>query len=824
MHILTRRFRPVVFPLTLAAVFSATIAVAARGQDGYRQPPPPIADILDAAPTPGVIVGPDHEWLLLLERDALPGIVEVAAPELRLAGVRIDPTVSGRSRASYLTGLRLRAIPQNAGAGEQAERDIRTPEGALIGFPVWSADGTRIAFTVTGTDRIALWIADIATGNAREIAGLTLNATITSMPCRWAGSERLLCRTVPRGRGDKPSRPITPAGPVIQESQGRVAPNRTYQDLLSDPNDEALFEHYFTDQLVHVELNGTVKPIGEPGIHVTAEPSPDGRYVLVETVHRPFSYVVPISRFPTRIEVWNASGEVVKTIADVPLQEAVPTAFDAVPAGPRSIQWRADVPATVAWVEALDGGDPAREATVRDRVYTLRAPFESAPVTLADLGYRLDDIIWARDDLALIEEEWWKTRRTRTWVVDPSERRTEPRLLFDLSSEDRYNDPGRFITHVNDNGEPVLTMTSDGHSAYLEGGGASPEGDRPFLDRIDLGSGNTERLFRSEEPYYEEVVTLLGGEGRRAITQRESVTDPENYYLRHLASGDLTRLTNFPDPAPQFAGVTKRLLRYTRADGVELSATLYLPPGYDSTQGPLPFLLWAYPREFKSVAAASQVIGSPYRFTRPSSSSHLFAITQGYGVLDGPTMPIVGAGDDSPNDSYVPQLVASAQAAVDEIVAMGVADRNRIAIGGHSYGAFMAANLLAHSDIFRAGIARSGAYNRTLTPFGFQAEERTFWKARDIYMAMSPFTYADSINEPVLLIHGMADNNSGTFPVQSERLFAALKGNGGKARLVMLPAESHGYRARESVGHVLWEMVNWLDTYVKPETPQVSRR
>jgi dipeptidyl aminopeptidase/acylaminoacyl peptidase len=605
---------------------------------------------------------------------------------------------------------------------------------------------------------------------------------------------------------------------VIQQSHGRAAPARTYQDLLGNPHDEALFEHYVTSQVALVGLDGSVRPVGAPGVHVSARPAPNGQHILVATVHRPYSYLVPISRFPNRIEVWDATGTVVRTIADLPLQEEVSTAFDAVPTGPRDVSWRADAPATLVWAEALDQGDPSRPARKRDRLLMLEAPFAGEPRPFAELEFRLGSLSWTgRSDVALVTEDWWKTRRARTWVVNPAAPGASPRLLLDYSTEDRYNDPGRFITDANTAGEPVLLLSADRRSAYLEGTGGSPDGDRPFLDRIDLASGKTQRIWRSAAPYYEEVVTVVDPAARWIVTRRESLTEPPNYFLRDLSANRAAQLTRFTDPAPEFAGITRRLLTYKRGDGVDLSATLYLPAGYDSTQGPLPFLFWAYPREFKSAQAASQVTGSAYRFTRPTGSSHLLALTQGYGVLDGPTMPIVGEGDKEPNDTYIQQLVASAQAAVDKVVDMGVADRARIGIGGHSYGAFMTANLLAHSDLFRAGIARSGAYNRTLTPFGFQAEERTFWRARDVYMEMSPFTHADRINEPVLLIHGMADNNSGTFPIQSERLYAAIKGHGGSVRLVMLPAESHGYAARQSVGHVLWEMISWLDQYVKPQ-------
>jgi dipeptidyl aminopeptidase/acylaminoacyl peptidase len=488
--------------------------------------------------------------------------------------------------------------------------------------------------------------------------------------------------------------------------------------------------------------------------------------------------------------------------------------------GPRSVNWRADAPATLVWVEALDGGDPRKAAEKRDRLFALSAPFTAQPTPMLDAESRIRGVQWVRADLALVTERWWRSRAAKTWMLNPQTPGT-PELLFEVSYEDRYNDPGSFEMTTTKNGTRVVLTTPDGKSAYLTGQGASPQGDMPFLDRINFATKQKTRLWRSAPPKYETAVTLLDPQAQRIITRQESVNEPPNYFIRDLRRNRMARLTNFADPAPQFAGIEPRLITYTRNDGVQLSATLYLPPGYDSTQGPLPFLFWAYPREFRSAAAAAQVSGSSHRFVRPSGSSHLFLLTQGYGILDGPTMPIIGEGDKEPNDSYVEQLVASAKAAVDKVVEMKVADPDRIAIGGHSYGAFMTANLLAHSDLFKAGIARSGAYNRTLTPFGFQQEERPYWDAPEIYFRMSPFNYAHQIKEPILLTHGEADNNSGTFPIQSERMYAALMGNGATVRYVVLPAESHGYRARESVGHTLWEMATWLDTYVKEKNTAV---
>jgi dipeptidyl aminopeptidase/acylaminoacyl peptidase len=502
-----------------------------------------------------------------------------------------------------------------------------------------------------------------------------------------------------------------------------------------------------------------------------------------------------------------------------------PIGRDMVNPGPRAVQWRADAPATLVWAEAADGGNARREARVRDRVLLLEAPFTAQPKVLIELDQRYAGTLWGRDDLALVRTRWSTDARTKTYGVNPAQPGAEPRLLWDRSSEDAYGDPGAPLTRTDARGNRVLHFSADGGSLFLDGNGASPKGDYPFLDRLELATGPTERLWQAEDPYYETMVALLDDTGDRFVTRRESLTDAPNYFVRDRAAGSATALTDFKDPAPQLAGIQREMITYQRADGVTLSATLFTPPGYDAQRdGPLPMVLWAYPREFRDADAAAQVQGSPNRFSRPGGSSHLFLLTQGYAILDGPAMPIIGEGDVEPNDSYIEQLVSSAEAAVDKVVEMGVAERGRIGVGGHSYGAFMTANLLAHSDLFRAGIARSGAYNRTLTPFGFQAEPRSYWEAQPVYLRMSPFNYANQINEPILLIHGEADNNSGTFPVQSERMYQALKGHGATVRYVVLPHESHGYAARESVLHTLAEMVGWMDKYVKhaPAEPKAT--
>lgn len=779
---------------------------------GYRSPPQPLADIVDRPLTPRVLLSPDREWMLLLERQSLPSIAELAEPELRLGGLRFSPRTHGPSRQRSMAGLELVRI------GDGARRAVHgLPEGARIDAVTFSPDSTHVAFSHTSRDEIELWVAEIATGEARRLSQRALNLAARVRP-RWSGDGRsLICTLVPEGRGGPPRAPDVPSGPTIQQNLGATAPARTFQDLLENEHDEALFEYYLTRQLARVGLDGRVTHLGPPGVIWAYDPSPDDRYVLTQILHRPFSYLRPARWFPTRVEIWSRDGELVRQVADLPLRENIPVGYGSVATGPRSFTWRHDAPATLVWVEALDGGDAHRDAALRDQLFLLGAPFTGQPVPWVSLANRLATIYWGHDDLALVSTWWWKTRNIRVSRIRPGSPEQPAELLIDRSWEDRYNDPGTPVLTQGELGREVLLTGDDGKSIFLIGDGASPEGDRPFVDAYDLASGDTRRLFRSEAPFYERPLAVLDGAGRRILSRRESVEEPPNYFVRETATdGAPRRLTSFPHPAPELAGLQKELLRYRREDGVPLTATLYLPPGHRvDVDGPLPMLMWAYPQEFKSADAAGQVTDSPYRFDRVGWSSALLWVTQGYAVLDDPSMPIIGEADDEPNDSFRGQLVTSARAAVEECLRRGVTTADQIAIGGHSYGAFMTANLLAHSDLFAAGIARSGAYNRTLTPFGFQSEERTLWEASEVYFDMSPFMHADQLNEPILLIHGESDSNSGTFPMQSERFYNALRGHGATARLVMLPHESHGYRARESVLHMLWETHRWLETYVR---------
>ncbi len=802
---------PLVFALAAAWFFSP--ALRAQADATYRVPSAALAAIVEAPLTPLVSLSPDKNLLLLLERPSLPPVAELAEPELRLAGLRINPATNGPSRDTYYTGLVVKPL-----AGGAEKRVAGFPVGARITSLTWSRDSRHVAVTVTLPQQLELWLVDVAAARARRLTDRPLNGVVDTPT--WVDDATLVVSLIPTGRGAAPAAPTVPSGPVVQENLTGKRPARTYADMLASAHDEALFEHYATAELALIALDGKISPLGLRGLIGGATPSPDGRLLLVTTWTRPYSYLVPVTRFPTKITIHDRAGKLVHPVADLPLAESIPIPTGSVRTGPRGVTWRADAPATLSWMQALDGGDAGREAALRDEWFTHAAPFTGAPVSQQKFAFRTGGVTWGDDQRALVSESWYRTRKIRTWLVAPGSPGASPTLLFDRSSEDRYNAPGTPVLTRNAFGRAVLLMSADKSKLYYDGAGASPEGDRPFLDELDLATKQTRRLWRSAAPHYETFVAHLDDGLKRIVTSRESVTEPANYFIRALGVADdaqaLAAITRFPNPFPQFAAVKKEVITYKRADGVALSGTLYLPPNRGPLDGPLPTLLWAYPREFKDADAAGQVKESPYRFIRVSPLGPLPFVLAGYAVLDDPTMPIIGAGKTEPNDTYVPQLVASAKAAIDELVRRGVTDPKRVAVAGHSYGAFMTANLLAHSDLFAAGIARSGAYNRTLTPFGFQAEERTFWQAPEVYAAMSPFNHANKIKSPLLLVHGAVDNNPGTFPIQSERFYNALKGHGATTRYIQLPHESHGYRGRENVLHLLWETEKWLDTYVKP--------
>jgi len=778
----------------------------------YQKPPQEILDLVDVELAPRVMFDSDYTMMITLQRDAFKSIDELSQPELRLAGLRINPRTSIGSRIRTYHTIMIKDLKD----ATSAPREVTgLPANARLANFSLSPDEKKLAMTNTTAESVELWLVHLKKATAIKLTDLKINATMGDVINWFENSKALLVKAIPEDRKPLIDTGIAvPKGPIISTSDGKKAQNRTYQDLLKNGNDEHNFEQISTSELHKVTLRGR-SSLWLPGAMVrSVNFSPDGKFVMVKSIGKPFSYLVPYNRFPSKTIIYTDKAKEVALVSDQPLVEDLPKGFMACIDQPREFSWRKDRPATLVYVQALDGGDPANEVEYRDEVFQLEAPFTGQPQYLLKTINRFDGIIWGNDRVAIASDYWWNTRNTKSYLFNPSKPQATAQLVFSRDYQDRYNDPGDFVVRKNKLGSSVLEIDQD--NVFLIGDGYTEKGQFPFLDRMALASLKTTRVYTSEYTDKLERIYDFDVEQDRLIVEIESRSDFPNYYSRSLQTNELAQWSQFPNPFESIASVSKEVITYAREDGLELSGTLYLPIGYDRlTKEKMPMIMWAYPREYKDKSSAGQNTQNPNQFTYLWYGSPIYWVTQGYVVLADAAFPIVGEGDQEPNDSFRSQLVANARAAIDAVDQMGYIDRDRIAVGGHSYGAFMVANLLSHSDLFAAGIARSGAYNRTLTPFGFQSEERNYWEAPEVYYTMSPFMHADKMKTPLLLIHGEADNNSGTYPMQSERYFNALKGLGATTRLVMLPKESHGYRARESVLHILWEQHEWLEKYVK---------
>jgi dipeptidyl aminopeptidase/acylaminoacyl peptidase len=809
----------VVPTLIAATLMIVPIAGAADGAlqptTGWQTPPEEVMEVLHAPQLPWVWTAPTGEHLLLADPVTYPPLAELAAPMHKLAGMRVNPVVSNIHGRHGGTSPRLVTVEGGA------ETPLPLPEDAEVHAVAWTVDGQRFALTTSHADHMGVWVGSIQ-GDLKEIENVAVNQLFDT-GVRWMPDQkRLLVRRYPE-RGAPPEPPAIPAGPEIQEGAGAKS-RSTYEsrNLLETAHDDALFSYYATSELVVVDPETSeMKTLGEPAVYATSDFSPDGKFLLVEYMVGPWSHAVPWWRFASELEVWNPEGKLVASVASLPLADEVP--IHGVPTGPRSARWRATAPHELYWVEALDGGNPVAETTHRDRLMRLKTPFTGEPEEVFKAEHRILtwQLYWGAEGGTLMLSQRERIKRWRyTWLLDVD--KGTSRLWFDLNESDRYKSPGSAVRRPLPNGRWVLHQKGD--AVYFSGSGATEGGDRPFLDLRHMETGKVKRLFRCEPDRYEYFVAFAGNEGG-FVMRSESAVDVPNYYLASLgkkvkaAEGEATRtlkktpITRFEDPTPPLRQIEKRLVRYEREDGVPLSFQLHLPPGYEEGTR-LPTVLYAYPLEYSDPSTAGQVRGSTQRFSRIGGSSHLFFLLQGYAVLDRTAMPMIGD-PETTYDTFVPQLVADAEAAVAKAVEIGVADPDRIGIIGHSHGGLMVANLLAHTDLFRAGIARSGSHNKTMQPFGFQSERRSLFEARDVYIQLSPTFFADQVNEPVLVIHGNEDSNPGTLTIQSEVFFEAVRGSGGTARLVLLPFEDHGYRARESVEHVLWEQIRWFDEYVK---------
>lgn len=814
--------------LSLAMVgsaFAAEPAAPARAA-GYDLPSQAILNVLHAPNPPNPMVSPSGADILLVSVEQYPPMSRVAEPYLRLAGLRVEPrtrrkhdTPGGYGVSTCVHSVTLVHVASGS------EIEVALPPGGCPTRPLWSADGKRFAFSSAGSNSIELWLGDATTGAVHRVESVKLNPMVGTSTVQWMPDQKtLLVKLVPANAGPAPSAVVGDEGPSIQESTGQTGESSTYEtrDTLNNKHDEDLFDYYAASQLAIVDADsGRVTAIGKPGILVNVDPSPDGAHLLVESLHRPYSYVTTSERFPRNVEIWDVAGTVKHTIAKLPLADRVPV--NGVPLGPRDFSWRATDPATLVWAEALDGGDWKVQVPQRDKIMMQKAPFAAAPVEIARTNQRYGGISWGEQpSVALLSDYDLNRHWMRTLVINVDVAKSEPNVLFDLSSDELYENPGDPVIRVLANG--IMVVRQAGDSIYLAGEGASPNGDRPFLDRLNLTTRKSERLFRSGKSDFDRFLAFTDADGRSYLSWHQSPSDPPNAFLRKLGgtlpnaavgeaafADDGAPITHLADPTPSVRAIQKRLVKYKRADGVDLSFTLYTPPNYRKGTR-IPAVLYAYPLDYADPSKAGQVSGSEQTFT--SLYEYKLLLLAGYAVIDDASFPIVGDPKKA-YDHYLDQLVADAKAAVDKAVEIGVVDPDRVGVTGHSHGALMTVNLLAHSELFRAGVATSGSYNKTLTPFGFQNERRSVWEAQPVYMQVSPFFFADKLKVPLLLIHGAEDANPGTTPLQATKLYEAVRGNGGTVRLVMLPHEPHWYTAMESNEQLAYEMIRWFDMYVK---------
>jgi dipeptidyl aminopeptidase/acylaminoacyl peptidase len=811
-------------------VCAMSVPIAAQSNSsasGYDLPPKNILDVMRAPSPPMPEVSPTHDTILLVSWQDYPSISRVATPFLRLAGARVEP--KNRSKHDTPGGYGITPCARSfelVHVADGAQIPVALPEGACPGAPVWAADGRRFAFVNIASEAVELWIGDAKTGEVHQVPAAHLNPMLGD-EMQWMPDQKtLLVKLVPEGMGSPPPEPVVPTGPSIQETGGEKGQSSTYEnrDTLENKHDEDLFDYFAASQLAFVDVTtAAITKLGKPGNYESVDPAPDGQHVLVTAIHKPYSYLTTYDRFPREIEAWDTaerSRVLAHTIASLPLADRVP--INGVPVGPREFSWRATDPATLVWAEALDGGDWNVNVPARDKIVLLKAPFNAAPVEITRTEQRFVGFSWSEQPSIALSYEHDNNRHwRRSFIIDLDDPQRKHRLLWDLSSDEKYANPGTPVMRQLANGLSVVRM--DGDSIYLAGVGASPDGDRPFLDRLDLHTLKSERLFRSDRTSYEQFLSFTGSGEQTFLTWHQSPTDPPNAFARTLGqpiaapageaafASTSVSITHIPDPTPEVRLIKKRLVKYKRDDGLDLSFTLYTPPGYEEGTR-IPAILYAYPLDYADASKAGQVAGSEETFTR--LRQYRLLLLAGYAIIDNASFPIVGDPKKA-YDTYLEQLVADAKAAVDEAVRLGVADPERIGVTGHSHGALMTANLVTHSTLFRAGVATSGSYNKTLTPFGFQNERRSVWEASDVYLKVSPFFFADKLKTPLLIVHGAEDANPGTTPLQANKLYEAIRGNGGTARLVMLPHEPHWYSAMESNEQLVYEMLRWFDKYVK---------
>ncbi len=773
----------------------------------FKLPSKKIMDVFNAPRSS--YLSPISKTKLAIEYDYLiyPTLETISKPFLKLAGKKIDASLNSIVGKRPYHSLRIKNFENDE------IYPVTIPKTEYVIEFKTSQNKKYLSYLSVGKDGIYLNIFSLTTFKHIYKSDFKINNTNNYLAMNWGvDGESMILSIIPNDRGSVPKKTAKDISPLTKESYGKISKVRTYTNLLKSEFDEKLFDYYFTSQMIKLDFKeNKITKLGEPAIFRDFSLSPDGEFYLTKIVQKPYSYSVPSFRFGYKYEIWNSDGLSIKEIISKPVQDQIPTW--GVETGMRYLNWISTENSTLYWAEAQDGGDPKAKVEYRDFLYKFESPFDKNYSLFKKVKERFGGISWFKEKGKYIfsendyDKEWTIER-----ISDLYDQNFKDRKILDISWNDKYGNPGDLLTEKNSRGYDIILENSG--DLFYKGRGATKKGNFPFVDRVKKDDfKNKERIFLASENSYEIFRGFYNSDFEKLIIRRETKTDPRNYFIHDIRSKTKTKITNYIDHTPEIRKIRKELVTYQREDSLLLSGTLYYPIGYEKGKK-YPLLIWAYPQEYRDASQASQVSGSDNKFTSFWASSPLYALLDGYIVLHNAAMPVVGDVIER-NNTFGEQIKMNAKAAIDFLDNKEIIDRERVAVGGHSYGAFMTANLLIYSDLFKAGIARSGAYNRSLTPFGFQSERRSYWEAKDFYNKVSPFMNAEKIKTPLLLVHGQKDSNSGTYPIQSERLFDAIKGNGGTVKLVMLPYEDHGYYARESNLHVIAETMEWLNKYLK---------
>ena len=773
-----------VFLLLLAALAASTSTNAQ--QIAFQRPPKVFEELALATQTPRPVFNDDCSAIMLLYGNGTVPIADIPTNDLCLATVRIDPNRYCRMIEKGYYKASLKPIPN----GEEIEI-CNLPEGSTIIHAAWYPTGDKVLIFNREKDGVYLYSASLENGSATRISNRRINTTARKF-IEWTSDTEFITACVVEGR-QAPERG-TPIGPVVQESLGKKTRKRTVQGLLRDDFDMQALKFYFTSQLVHFTSSGE-KEIGKPALYRTINISPNREFLMIYRVVEPYSCEAKFMSLKSVVTIEDLEGNIVKTVKQ------------------RSkLSWRSDRPATLIWCVNAKKDNPDYKATI----YEQDAPFTEDRRIVVRTTKPFEKIYWCNDNLALVVEK----EKNKVVISSFKPGDSDLHTIVSYNSKNIYDHlPGEPIMVRNHYGRKVLWTNEEGNEVMFIGEGYTPDGQIPNLTLYKLDGGGSKVIWKSKAPYFEKIIAAKDPTARIFITSRESFEEPTNFYLSNLKKRSRVAITDLPEPYPALKGITRQLLTYKRADGLELKSFVWLPAGYNAKRdGKLPILIWAYPRGYKSAEEAARPKYSLYTHPKipTTGSSALFWLTQGYCVMESMAMPLIPMeGHKKANDTFVEQLTMNAEAAIKALSEAGYGDPNRVAIGGHSYGAFMTANLLTHTKLFKAGIARSGAYNRSLTPYGFQDENRDYWSAMELYHEMSPFDHANKLSGALLLVHGNADQNSGTHTIQSERYFQALRGHKKYIRYVELPEDGHTYQIRENILHYLYEANLWLDKYVK---------